>query len=90
MLYPIHFRPRVKRSMWGSESWMVSDVEGDVSVIADGFLKGNSLAEAVEVYMGELVGDGVFARFGEEFPLLAELKCNILYKIIFKLRVMYK
>ena len=52
------------------ESWEVSGVEGDVSVVANGFLKGNSLQEAVEVYMGELVGDKVFARFGEEFPLL--------------------
>ncbi len=52
------------------ESWEVSGVEGDVSVISNGFLKGNSLAEAVEIYMGELVGDKVFTRFGEEFPLL--------------------
>ncbi len=52
------------------ESWEVSGVEGDVSVIANGFLKGNSLQEAVEVYMGELVGDKVFQRFGQEFPLL--------------------
>lgn len=54
------------------ESWEVSGVEGDVSVIADGFLKGNNLQEAIEVYMGDLVGDKVFARFGEEFPLLVK------------------
>lgn len=54
------------------ESWEISGVEGDVSVITGGFLKGNSLQEAIEVYMGELVGDGVFARFGEEFPLLVK------------------
>lgn len=52
------------------ESWEVSGVDGDVSVISNGFLKGNSLQEAVEVYMGELVGDKVFQRFGHEFPLL--------------------
>jgi mannose-6-phosphate isomerase len=52
------------------ESWEVSGVEGDISVIVNGFLEGNNLQEAVEVYMGELVGDKVFARFGEEFPLL--------------------
>lgn len=52
------------------ESWEVSGVEGNVSVISNGFLKGNSLQEAVEVYMGDLVGDKVFQRFGEEFPLL--------------------
>ncbi len=52
------------------ESWEVSGVEGDVSVIANGFLKGNNLQEAVEIYMGDLVGDKVFKRFGQEFPLL--------------------
>lgn len=54
------------------ESWEVSGVEGDVSVISNGFLKGNSLKEVVEVYMGDLVGDRIFTRFGEEFPLLVK------------------
>jgi len=70
MLYPLRFRPRLKELVWGTESWDVSAVRGDVSVVREGMLKGNSLAELVEVYMGELVGDAVFARFGEEFPLL--------------------
>jgi mannose-6-phosphate isomerase len=52
------------------ESWEISGVEGDVSVAANGFLKGNNLQELIEVYMGELVGDKVFERFGVEFPLL--------------------
>lgn len=70
MLYPLQFRPRLKELLWGSESWEISAVEGDVSVVGSGFLKGNPLDELVEVYMGELVGDKVFDRFGEEFPLL--------------------
>ncbi len=70
MLYPLRFSPRLKELVWGSESWEVSGVEGDVSVVAGGFLKGNSLAEVLEIYMGELVGDKIFSRFGEEFPLL--------------------
>lgn len=70
MLYPLQFRPRLKERLWGSESWEISAVEGDVSEVKEGFLKGNSLAELVEVYMGDLVGDKVFDRFGGEFPLL--------------------
>lgn len=70
MLYPLQFPPQLKERLWGSESWEISAVEGDVSKVSNGFLKGNSLAELVEVYMGELVGDKNFARFGEEFPLL--------------------
>jgi mannose-6-phosphate isomerase len=70
MLYPLQFRPRLKELVWGSESWEISAVQGDVSVVKDGMLGGNPLAELVEVYMGELVGDKNFSRFGEEFPLL--------------------
>lgn len=52
------------------ESWDLSSVKGDVSVVANGFLKGNNLEEIIEVYMGELVGEAHFERFGLEFPLL--------------------
>jgi mannose-6-phosphate isomerase len=52
------------------ESWELSAVQGDVSVIANGFLKNNTLEEIVEIYMGDLVGDKVFEQFGIEFPLL--------------------
>lgn len=52
------------------ESWEISGVEGNISVVENGFLAGNNLQELVEIYMGDLVGDKVFKKFGEEFPLL--------------------
>ncbi|HOK51132.1 MAG: type I phosphomannose isomerase catalytic subunit [Bacteroidales bacterium] len=52
------------------ESWEISDVPGASSVVANGFLAGNTLSELVEVYMDDLVGGAVFERFGERFPLL--------------------
>lgn len=52
------------------ESWEISGVNGDISVVAEGFLKDNSLSEIIEIYMGDLVGDSVFEKFGPEFPLL--------------------
>jgi mannose-6-phosphate isomerase len=55
------------------ESWEISGVEGDVSVVSNGFLAGNELNELVEVYLGELVGDRVYERYGEEFPVLVKL-----------------
>ena len=55
------------------EAWMLSSVEGHESVIANGFLAENTLNEAIEIYMGELVGDKVFARYGTEFPLLIKM-----------------
>lgn len=55
------------------ESWELSGVEGDVSVVSNGKLKGNSLQELIEIYMGDLVGDKLFEKYGEEFPLLIKL-----------------
>ena len=52
------------------ESWEISGVEGNVSVVQNGFLQGNDLNELIEIYMGELVGDKVYDKFGIEFPLL--------------------
>lgn len=52
------------------ESWELSGVEDNVSVVSNGFLTGNTLEELIEVYMGDLVGDQVFENFGIEFPLL--------------------
>ena len=52
------------------EAWMVSGVEGNPTLVSNGFLKGNELNELVEIYMEDLVGDKVFDEFGNEFPLL--------------------
>ena len=52
------------------ESWELSGVEGNISVVSNGYLAGNSLDELIEVFMGDLVGDQVFETFGIEFPLL--------------------
>ncbi|MCK4993124.1 MAG: class I mannose-6-phosphate isomerase, partial [Bacteroidales bacterium] len=85
-LYPLKFKPILKDEIWGGsklrdmlgkkasdkagESWEISGVEGDISVAANGFLAGNSLQELAEVYMGDLVGDHIYEKFGTEFPLL--------------------
>ena len=52
------------------ESWEISGVEGNISVVSNGFLQGNDLNELIEIYMGDLVGDKVYEKFGNEFPLL--------------------
>jgi mannose-6-phosphate isomerase len=85
-LYPLKFRPIIKDKIWGGsrlrevlgketsdragESWEISGVPGDISVVENGFLAGNNLQELVEVYMGDLVGEHIYERFGLEFPLL--------------------
>ena len=53
-----------------AESWEISCVPGNVSVVSNGFLKGNDLQELIEVYTGDLVGDSIYKRFGTQFPVL--------------------
>jgi len=52
------------------EAWVMSGVDGNPTEVTNGFLQGNELNELVEIYMGELVGDKIFDKFGNEFPLL--------------------
>ncbi|MDR0892463.1 MAG: class I mannose-6-phosphate isomerase [Mediterranea sp.] len=52
------------------ESWEVSGVEGNESVVANGPDKGLNLTEMVRRYREELVGEANYARFGNLFPLL--------------------
>ncbi|MBS7256645.1 type I phosphomannose isomerase catalytic subunit [Flavobacterium branchiicola] len=52
------------------ESWELSTVEGDVSLIANGDLKGKSLSEIINESPNEVLGTAVYARFGKQFPLL--------------------
>ncbi len=55
------------------ESWELSAVSGDISVVTNGFLAGNNLQEIVEVYMGDITGEAIYEKFGDEFPLLIKL-----------------
>jgi len=52
------------------ESWEISGVEGNISVISNGSLKGKSLVDLIEEYKGELIGNKVYETFGNKFPLL--------------------
>jgi len=52
------------------ESWEISSVEGKISEVNNGYLQGNNLQELIEVYMGDLVGEKIYKKYGIEFPLL--------------------
>ncbi len=54
------------------EVWVLSGVEGNQSVIENGKLAGNELNELVEVYLGDLIGDKIYQKFGNEFPILVK------------------
>lgn len=52
------------------ESWEISTVSGDVSVVKNGFLEGKSLNELLEKHPEEILGTKVYKQFGKQFPLL--------------------
>ena len=54
------------------ETWEISGVKSDVSVVDGGELDGESLADLLVKYQGELVGNKVYAHFGNIFPLLVK------------------
>jgi len=54
------------------EAWALSGVPGDQTVVANGFLEGNELNEILEIYMDELVGEHVYSKSPEKFPILVK------------------
>ena len=54
------------------ETWEISGVKSDVSVVENGDLAGKSLASILETHKGDLVGKQIYEKFGNEFPLLVK------------------
>jgi len=54
------------------ETWEISGVKSDVSVVDGGALNGESLADLLEKYKEDLVGKKIYAHFGNIFPLLVK------------------
>lgn len=85
-LYPLKFYPILKEKVWGGsklkelfskasgtfigESWELSGVSGDISVVSNGLLKGTTLSELIELYANEILGERLALQFQKKFPLL--------------------
>lgn len=52
------------------ESWELSGLYPNESVVCNGFLASNTLSELAEIYMGDLLGDKIYKQYGISFPLL--------------------
>ena len=52
------------------ESWELSHVDGNYSVVANGELAGKTIDELIQTYDKQLVGGKVMECFGTRFPLL--------------------
>lgn len=85
-LYPILFTPILKEKVWGGnklsqlfnkkqgenigESWEISGVKNDISVVSNGAFKGTTLNQLIKTYKEDFVGTKVYEDFGYTFPLL--------------------
>ena len=52
------------------ESWEIADMGAQDSVVANGWLAGNTISELMETYLDRIVGEDVYGRYGRQFPLL--------------------
>lgn len=52
------------------ESWELSAMPGRESVVAEGDDRGLTLTQLLQRYGADLVGDAVYRRYGDRFPLL--------------------
>lgn len=52
------------------ESWEISDVEDNQTIVNNGNLKGNTLKDLIKTFKGDFLGHKVYQTFGNNFPLL--------------------
>ena len=52
------------------ESWELSDLEGETSIVVNGDLKGTDLKSLISDYKSALMGSKIYNHFGDKFPLL--------------------
>ena len=56
----------------GGESWEISGIDGDLSVVVDGEFAGMSIVELIEKLGADLVGKRILDVYGKQFPLLVK------------------
>lgn len=52
------------------ESWELADMGMQDSVVANGWLAGNTISEVMETYLERVVGEKVYNYYGRQFPVL--------------------
>lgn len=55
------------------EAWLLSGVWEEQSVVVNGDFAGDEINDLVETFMGDMVGEAVFDKYGECFPILVKI-----------------
>jgi mannose-6-phosphate isomerase len=64
------FKDITPRQTGIGESWEISQVQDNVSIVSNGELKGKTLNDLIDKYGSKLLGKNVTERFEKKFPLL--------------------
>lgn len=67
-LHEVLAKPR--NGDYDGESWELSGVPGNISIVRNGPYTGKSLTDLIEHFKGDLVGEHVYNKHGNKFPLL--------------------
>ena len=68
-LYPFKFCTLQDEYPWGSETFSLADLGYRDSLVREGWLAGNSIAEVMDTYLDRVVGDEVYNYYGRQFPI---------------------
>ena len=68
-LYPLRFCTLQDDYPWGSEAFRLADLGYRDSLVREGWLAGNSIAEVMDTYLDRVVGDNVYDFYGRQFPV---------------------
>lgn len=68
-LVPCRVSPIVDEYAWGIDEFKLADLGYRDSLVADGWLAGNTLSEVMDTYMDRVVGDNVYEYYGRQFPV---------------------
>ena len=68
-LYPFKFCTLQDDYPWGCEEFKLADLGYRDSLVREGWLAGNSLAEVMDTYLDRVVGDNVYEYYGRQFPV---------------------
>lgn len=84
--YPLLFKPILKDRIWGGkklatlgkelssesigESWELSMVENDLSIVENGLYKNETIKTLIDFFPEAILGKSITDKFGKQFPLL--------------------
>ena len=71
-MHPLRFLPDVSKMPWGTLEYRLADLGFIDSMVAEGWLGGNTISDLVETYLERIVGEASFDWYGTQFPVMVK------------------